>query len=68
MEPFCVSYLTTVLMENGKEKKKVGALLGLLQVCVRFKVLSHRDFRSAVSGCVSGVENEYLFCHFFPPT
>lgn len=33
---------------------------------VEFKVPSYRDCRSAVSGCVSGVENEYLFCNFFP--
>lgn len=61
MEAFCVSYhMTVVNMERWK-----GVLLGLLQVGVRFKVLSYRDCRSAVSGCVSGVENEYLFCNFF---
>lgn len=54
----------TVVMEMGK---LMGVLLGLLQVCVQFKVPSYRDCRSAVSACVLRVENEYLFCNFFPP-
>lgn len=62
----CVSYHMAVMMELGKVKEKRGVLLGLLQVCVQFKVLSYRDCRRAVSGCVSGVEYEYLFCNFSP--
>lgn len=54
----------TVVMEMGR---LMGVLLGLLQVCVQFKVPSYRDCRSAVSACVLRVENEYLFCNFFPP-
>lgn len=53
----------TVVMEMGR---LMGVLLGLLQVCVQFKVPSYRDYRSAVSACVLRVENEYLFCNFFP--
>lgn len=53
METSCVSYYNRY-DGNGEVN---GVLLGLIQKCVQFKVLSYRDCWSAVSVCVSGVEN-----------